>query len=579
MAKRIRLEEVLVSRSVLSAAQRDQALRLAKETNCSFADAVVKLGFATEEAMARALSEQLEYPYASRENKLLPAEIDPELKAVVPESFAREHLALPLLLGDKVLTVALGNPENLLTIENLKVLTGYEIQPFVATKTQVLRLIDQLYEGRGADLIAKTIDTSTEEEAGESLTTDVRVDLDRSAVVGQGTQVVQVVNAILKQAAAERASDIHLEAYEDDEVLLRFRIDGVLYKRTPPPRNSFLAVISRLKVIAKLDIAERRLPQDGSFSVRVQNRVIDVRISVCPAAYGEKLVLRFLDKTTVALDMEHLGLEGRQKADFLDGAKQPHGLLLLTGPTGSGKTTTLYSLINSIKSVDNNFMTVEDPIEIRLRGVTQVQVRSDIGLTFAAALRSFLRQDPDVMLVGEIRDLETAETCLRAALTGHLVLSTLHTNDALSAVVRLVDIGVEPSLLASSLTLLAAQRLVRILCPQCRQAYKPSPAQLKACMAELDLGPAFDPAKAVFYRAVGCEKCVGTGYRGRMGIYEVCRVTGELRDLIYRDHRDLRKLKESAARAGMLNLRAAGWCKVLRGMTTPEEILAATMNG
>jgi type IV pilus assembly protein PilB len=490
------------------------------------------------------------------------------------EEFARENQLVPLLRDGDVLSVAFARPDNILAQENLKVLTGLTIQVFVATKTEVLKAVDALY-ARGTDLIGKTISQASDEEGGEVPSADVRVDLDRSAISSANANSVNLVNAILKQAIHERCSDIHIEAYEDDEVILRFRIDGLLHLRTPPPRQSFPAVVSRIKILSRLDIAERRLPQDGAFSFRSQNRVIDARVSICPAAFGEKIVVRLLDKNAISLDLETLGLEAAQLADFVAGASQPHGLVLLTGPTGSGKTSTLYALLNRIKTPNLNFLTIEDPIEIKLRGISQVQVQSGIGLTFASALRSFLRQDPDVILVGEVRDKETAETCLRAAMTGHLVLSTLHTNDALSSVLRLVDLGVEPFLLASSLAVVAAQRLVRVLCPACRKPYRPDPPLLARCCAEGRFS--LDPSQAVFYAPGGCPECAKTGYRGRTVVAEIYRVDDGMREIIYRHSGDLGTLKEAAAKAGKPDLRAAAWRKVARGVTSVEEILAATV--
>jgi type IV pilus assembly protein PilB len=311
--------------------------------------------------------------------------------------------------------------------------------------------------------------------------------------------------------------------------------------------------------------------------MKIQDRIVDVRVAICPTVFGEKVVLRILDKGAVNLDVDLLGFEARQKEDFLKAATYPHGLIFLTGPTGSGKTTTLSAVLNTIKTPEKNFMTIEDPVEIKLDGVNQVQVKSQIGLTFASALRSFLRQDPDVILVGEVRDQETAQTCLRASLTGHLVLSTLHTNSALEAVIRLIDLGVEPFLLSSSLALVAAQRLVRVICESCKSPVKPDPAVLETCLKESHMTETARPSDIVFYRGKGCERCTGSGYLGRKGIFEVFLISSEMREIIYRHGADLTKLKEAAQRAGMWNLRASGWRKVLKGVTTPDEVVSATL--
>ncbi|MFA5140294.1 MAG: ATPase, T2SS/T4P/T4SS family [Elusimicrobiota bacterium] len=576
-----KLGEILVRGGVINADQLDRSAKLAAQENLRVGEAVVKLGFATEEAIALAVSKLVGVPYASRENKILRPEKDQRLHEVVEERFAREHSVLPLFQEDGVLAVAMAEPSDMLLVENMKVMTGMEIQPFIATKAQILKVIDEFY-GSSGSLIDKVMEKVEGGESGEGgmgdidITGDQKLDLDKMVAQASGAQVVAVVNAILKQAISEKASDIHIERY-DERVTLRFRIHGTLYERTPPSKEAFNAVISRVKILSKLDIAERRLPQDGAFSLKVQNRTIDIRVSICPTVFGEKVVMRILDKGAVELNIGGLGLEPKQQEDFLKAAESPHGLIFLTGPTGSGKTTTLYTVLNTIKTSELNFMTIEDPVEFKLEGINQVQVRSSIGLTFASALRSFLRQDPDVILVGEVRDKETAETCLRAALTGHLVLSTLHTNSALEAVVRLVDMGIEPFMLASSARLLAAQRLVRTVCPHCRQAYRPPQQEIDHCLKECALKPLPDPRQFTFYKAVGCDRCHKTGYSGRKAVYEVYYITKNLRNGIYKKHEDMEYLRQIALDEGMYNMRSSGWHKVIEGVTTVDEILEATV--
>ena len=578
MSAKMELGDILVASAVITADQRDKAVKTATQAKCLFGEAVVKLGFAKEEDIAIALSKQLSIPYASRENKILKAEKGQGLEKFIGEAFAREHLVLPLFTEDGVLAVAMAEPDNVLLQDNLRVMTRCEVQPFVSTKTQILRAIDEFYLG-GANLIERTVEerqkSGAEDEIEEMSETDSRLDLDQAAAGAKDAQVVALVNAILKQAVSERCSDIHLECF-DEKVSLRFRIDGVLYERMAPPKAAFLSVVSRLKILSKLDIAERRLPQDGTFSIKVQNRPIDLRVSICPTVYGEKVVMRILDKGAVELNVDKIGFEPRQKEDFLAAAHLPHGLIFLTGPTGSGKTTTLYSVLNTIRTPELNFMTIEDPVEIKMEGLNQVQVRANIGLTFAAALRSFLRQDPDVILVGEVRDQETAQTCLRAALTGHLVLSTLHTNDAMSTVVRLIDLGIEPFLLSSSLALAAAQRLVRVLCPTCKVPYKPTQQELDMIIPESRLDPAPDPASVTLYKPRGCDKCARTGYAGRRAIYEIYRIMPEMREIIYKYGGDVARLRECAFKLGMWDMRASGWRKVLMGLTTVEEVISIT---
>ncbi len=579
MNQRMQLGDILVASAVITTEQRDKAASMAAMSKCPLGEAVVKLGFANEDSIAVALSKQLGIPYASRENKILKVERSQGLDKTVSETFAREHLVLPLFQDENVLAVAMAQPEDILLQDNLRVMARCEIQPFVATKSQLLRAIDEFYQGGGSSLIEKTVGANAaqdaEAEVAEIDTSDARLDLDQVVAGAKDSQVVALVNAILKQAIQERCSDIHLESY-DERVSLRFRIDGVLYERMAPPKAAFLSVVSRLKILSKLDIAERRLPQDGTFSIKVQNRPIDLRVSICPTVYGEKVVMRILDKGAVELNIDKIGFEPRQKEDFLASAKSPHGLIFLTGPTGSGKTTTLYSVLNAIKTPEMNFMTIEDPVEIKMEGLNQVQVKSSIGLTFASALRSFLRQDPDVILVGEVRDQETAQTCLRAALTGHLVLSTLHTNDAMGTVVRLIDLGIEPFLLSSSLLCAAAQRLVRLLCPHCKKPYKPTGPELDMCLREAELDNPPDPASVIFYQPRGCDKCARTGYAGRRAIYEIYRINPEMREVIYKYGGDVTRLKEIARKSGMWSLRASGWRKVLAGQTTAEEVVTIT---
>ncbi|MCQ2411109.1 MAG: GspE/PulE family protein [Elusimicrobiaceae bacterium] len=571
------LQEILIDQGTLTAEQVKRIQLYVKQNNVPFAEAVVRLAMASEEQVMMALSKHFSVPYASKENGILVPEKEQNLQKIIPEKFARDNMVIPLFVEEDALAVALLDPTNLFLIENIKMMSGKQVQPFIASKSQLLNAMDLFYSSKN---LLEEVMSEAAKGQGNDVSTDgsdeeVEVSgvLDLDKLSPNSSQYVKQVNAILRQAIAERTSDIHLELF-DERVSLRFRIDGSLYERTAPARESVNAIISRIKILSKLDIAEKRLPQDGSFTIRYQNRSIEVRVSVCPAVYGEKLVLRILDKGTGEMNVDKLGFEPEQKKAFLEAANLPHGLIFLTGPTGSGKSTTLNAVLTTIRTPELNFMTLEDPVEYKLAGISQVQVKPAIGLTFAAGLRSFLRQDPDVILVGEVRDNETAEACLKAALTGHLVLSTLHTNDALGAVPRLIDMGMEPFLLASSLALVAAQRLVRILCPYCKVPHIPDAATLGRIIQEGRLSPR-DQNSWTFFRSVGCPKCFGTGFMGRRAIYEVFRMTDEMRNIIYKTQ-DLVELREAAVRSGALNLRANGWRKVVHGQTTIDEILSIT---
>ena len=575
MAKQ--LSEILMEQGALTAEQVKRAQLYSKQNNVSVAEAIIKFGFASEEKVTSALSKHFSVPYASKENGILVPEREQNLQEIIPEKFARENMVVPLFVEETELAVAVLDPTNVFLLENIKMMSGKQVQPFIASKSQLLNVIDSFYSNKNLldevmNESAKPVDVAASAESGDE-DVDVSGFLDLDKVNPNSSQYVKQVNAILRQAITERTSDIHLELF-DERVSLRFRIDGSLYERTPPAKESVSAIISRIKILSKLDIAEKRLPQDGSFTIRYQNRSIEVRVSVCPAVYGEKLVLRILDKGTGEMNVDKLGFEPEQKKAFLEAANLPHGLIFLTGPTGSGKSTTLNAVLTTIRTPELNFMTLEDPVEYKLAGISQVQVKPAIGLTFAAGLRSFLRQDPDVILVGEVRDNETAEACLKAALTGHLVLSTLHTNEALGAVPRLIDMGMEPFLLASSLALVAAQRLVRILCPYCKVPHFPDPAMLARIIQEGHLNPR-DQNSWTFFKSVGCPRCFGTGFIGRRAIYEVYRMSEEMRNIIYKTQ-DLVELKRAAVRSGALNLRANGWRKVIRGQTTVDEILSIT---
>jgi type II secretory ATPase GspE/PulE/Tfp pilus assembly ATPase PilB-like protein len=573
-----KLTEILIEQGKLSEDQIAKASLYSQQSATPFNDALIRLGFVSEEDIVVAMSQHLSVPYASKENGVLFPERGQNLQDIVSDKFARENVLVPLFAESGSIAVAMEDPSNVFVIDNLKMMSGMEVQAFIASKSQLLAAIDDFYN-KGDLLQSAMMSPVGSSAAGivegedEGLSDDPegKLDLDRQS--SGESQHIRLVNTILKQAMSERVSDIHLELF-DERVSLRFRIDGSLYERSSPPKESVAAIISRIKILSKLDIAEKRLPQDGSFAVKYHNRVIELRVSVCPTVFGEKLVMRILDKGTGEVNVDKLGFEPKQKEDFLSAAALPHGLIFLTGPTGSGKTTTLNAVLNTIKTPELNYMTLEDPVEYKLSGISQVQVKPQIGLTFAAGLRSFLRQDPDVILVGEVRDNETAESCLKAALTGHLVLSTLHTNEAIGAIPRLIDMGIEPFLLASSLALVAAQRLVRTLCPHCKENYSPSQDIIDLILKESGLEEK-DKASWIFFKAGACAKCFGTGYVGRKAIYEVFRVNEAMRNVIYKT-RDLIELKSATRSSGAWNLRASGWRKVVKGITSVEEIQTVT---
>ncbi len=531
-------------------------------------EALSRMGFVSEEEAARVLSKAFGVPYADLENW----ELDPSLSRFLPVEYARKNLVVPIQRRGKRLTVAVADPGIPDLEEDLAFLTGYTIELVVTTVSSVRRAIEHLYGIVDTDEGLSKIIETLEEDLEVVQEKEEEPDVSELSHLIEEAPVVKLVNGIIAEAVRQRASDIHIEPYEKT-VRVRFRIDGVLQESVPIPYKLKDAVVSRIKVMARLDISERRLPQDGHIKMKFPNKTIDLRVSTLPTLFGEKVVMRILDKSALALDLKKLGFNERELSIFREAIHKPYGLILVTGPTGSGKTTTLYSAIQELNSSDVNIMTVEDPVEYDFMGVNQVQVREEIGLTFASALRSFLRQDPDIILVGEIRDEETVQIAIRAALTGHLVLSTLHTNDAPSAVTRLLDMGIEPYLVADSLLLVLAQRLVRVICPHCKREVEFDRGTL------LRLGvPEGRLNQAKVYRGEGCSHCRNTGYAGRIGIFEVMPVSPAIRDLIM-DKAPLHDIREKAVEEGMVTLREAALRKLFEGVTTLEEVVRVTMEG
>ena len=566
--KYLRLGELLIKEGLINPAQLEKAISFQRKEGGRLGEVLVKTGMVKEEQLVVVLGKQLGIPYFSLGTGMLKPAVDQGLEDLIPHDFAMKNLILLLSRTLKSLTVAMVDPLDIILIDNIKKLTGCDINPVVATKSDITKAIDEFY-GKSAMLDAAVKDSydlsSVDITMEAAELSDQELSLDKLIARAEEAPVVKLVDLIIRQAIDERASDIHIEPFKD-KISLRYRIDGKLYEIPPPARHLHLPIISRIKILSKLDIAEKRLPQDGAFLVKLEERAVDLRVSTIPTIHGEKVVLRILDRRAVVLDLNVLGFEPKQLEQIRRAVKSPYGLVLLTGPTGSGKTTTLYAILSEIKSAEKNIITIEDPVEYKLEGINQVQVKPEIGLTFASALRSFLRQDPDIMLVGETRDLETAQICIRSALTGHLVLSTLHTNDAPQAVSRLIDLGIEPYLLAPSLLLIVAQRLIRKLCPDCKEAYEPTAEQLKKVKIKTDL----------IYKPKGCPSCGQIGYKGRLCICEVLVANEEIKDLINQGA-SFQKIREAAKLAGMQTLYESAIRKVETGMTSLEEALAVTL--
>lgn len=525
--------------------------------------AFVKLGFVAEPDLVQTLGQQYGLPIVT----LSDYQISHEVINLVPQDLALKHSLIPLTLNGSTLTIAMVDPSNILGLNDIKFITGYDIQVVLAAESALKTQIEKFYETSiSYDSILGDLDTANVEVLSSAEELDLQA-LERAT---EDAPVVKLVNAILTDAIKKGASDIHIEPYEKT-FRVRFRIDGVLYEIMKPPYKLKNAITSRLKIMADLDIAERRLPQDGRIKLKLGNRKeMDFRVSVLPGLFGEKVVLRLLDKSTLQTDMTKLGFTEQQFSGFKEAIDKPYGLVLVTGPTGSGKTTTLYSGLTELNKTTINISTAEDPVEFNFAGINQVQVHDDIGLNFAAALRSFLRQDPDVIMVGEIRDYETAEIAIKASLTGHLVLSTLHTNDAPSSINRLLNMGIEPFLVASSINIIVAQRLARKICEGCRVLLKVNPEIL----VNVGIAPAEAKHVQVFHGS-GCPKCNGTGYKGRIALYECMPMSEGLREFVL-NGASTAEVKREAMRQGMWSLRVSGLERLKEGVTTIEEVLRVT---
>ncbi|HEX7327300.1 MAG TPA: type II secretion system ATPase GspE [Casimicrobiaceae bacterium] len=559
--ERKRLGEILIERGKLDPANLERALRLQAESGEKIGALLVTLGLCAQRDVAEALSAQLGVP-------LIDTAGYPEfpiLEESISVRFLRDAHALPVREDEAEVALAMADPTDAYTISAFRMVTGRTVRPLVAIPTELDAALERLY-GSGKSAVGQLVGAVEARPDELSLDADVQQLKD----LASEAPVIRLVSLLITNALDMRASDIHVEPFEN-RLIVRYRIDGVLHEVESPPKRLSAAVISRIKIMANLDIAERRLPQDGRIRLRVQGKEIDLRVSTVPTMHGESVVMRILDKGGVALDFQRLGFEDDTLKRFLDALMQPHGILLVTGPTGSGKTTTLYTALDRLNQPDVKILTVEDPVEYQMAGINQIQVRPQIDLTFANALRSIVRQDPDVIMIGEIRDLETAQIAVQSALTGHMVLSTVHTNDAPSTVNRLLDMGVEDYLLTSTVVGILAQRLVRTLCPQCKEAY----TALPEIVAQMNLTRYTKEREITLWHAKGCNHCAQTGYVGRIGILEMMPMTDALRSLVMK-HATATELRAEAIRGGMVAMYEDGMKKALKGVTTFEEVLRAT---
>jgi type IV pilus assembly protein PilB len=539
---------------------------------------LINLGFVDDDDITSVLSRQYGVPSIN----LAYFEIDPSVIKLIPVETAQKYLVVPLSRVGSTLTIATADPTNVFAMDDIKFMTGFNVEPVVASEASIQDALEKYYGTPHAIELKKVYQEIANDKDKESFELDLEasgdseqeISVDELQRSSEEAPIIKLVNLVLSDSIKKGASDIHIEPYEKD-FRVRFRIDGILYNMMNPPLRLRDAITSRIKIMGKMDISEKRLPQDGRIKIRTsfdgKRKDIDYRVSTLPTLFGEKIVMRILDRDTLPLDMSKLGLEEISLKRIETGILKPYGMVLVTGPTGSGKTSTLYSALNRLNTPEINIMTAEDPVEYNFRGINQVQIKEGIGLTFAAALRSFLRQDPNIILVGEIRDFETTEIAIKAALTGHLVLSSVHTNDAPSTITRLLNMGIEPFLVATSVHLICAQRLIRKICGECKVEVK-TPLQ-----ALIDFGFAAEDAKSVqTFKGEGCRTCSGTGYKGRLGLYEVMEISEDIQELILVGA-SAREIKRKAVEEGMLTLRSSGLAKIKAGLTTLDEVMRETL--
>lgn len=557
------LGQILKEKYALKEEMWEEGLKIQKEKGGRIGEILVKLRYIKEEDLLGALCLQMEIPFIAHIDT---EEVDRRLLERIPIGFAKKFELLPIKRDNGHVVVATSNPLNLSPLDDLRIIFGSDVRPVVVPSRGILNCINQVYD-RASNSAEQVIEDMNGEDLGQ-----LASELEEPEDILEATDeapIIRLVNSLLFQAVKEGASDIHLEPFER-EISIRYRIDGILYNILSPPKRLQSSIISRIKIMASLNIAEKRLPQDGRIGLKIAGKEVDIRVSVVPTAHGERVVLRLLDKSSKLLNLEDIGLSGDELKEINRLIHMSHGIVLVTGPTGSGKTTTLYAALSKINSPDKNIITIEDPIEYQIKGIGQMQVNPKIDLTFANGLRSILRQDPDVIMVGEIRDLVTAEIAIHASLTGHLVFSTLHTNDSSGAITRLIDMGIEPFLVSSAIVAIAAQRLVRVICMECRQVYIPSEDELsKLSLRRGDLG------SSNFYYGKGCPACMNRGYKGRTGIYEILLMDDELRQMIL-GRSDSSTIKNRAHEKGMRILKEDGAKKIIAGITTTEEVLRVT---
>lgn len=560
--------DILIDAGLIDEEKLKLALNEQAKTRDRLCETLISLGCVSETEMLGVLSSELGVP------ALLPHEYPqapPVLDSHPNLKFLKQYRVVPVERSNGTLRVAIADPQNPFPVEALRMSTGLKVEVFLGTGKRILEAIDSYY-GNGTATVSKIIEGIGEKEADEA-SWDID-DVEQLKDMALEAPIINLVNLLMTRAAEKRASDIHIEPFEDI-LHIRYRIDGILYLEESLPKRLHPAIASRVKIMSKLNIAERRLPQDGRIKIKAAGKDIDIRVSTIPTLYGESIVMRLLDPAGI-ISLESVGFSDSNRAEFTRLVRQPHGMILVTGPTGSGKSTTLYAALSKMDTVEKKVITIEDPIEYNLEGINQIQVKPKIGLTFANGLRSIVRQDPDVILVGEIRDTETADIAIHSALTGHLILSTLHTNDAPGAVTRLIDMGIESYLISSSLLGVLAQRLVRVICQNCKVAYKPQSDELRVLNGELERIKAFNGGSFEVYRGAGCDECGGIGYRGRTGIFEFMTISDTLRQLIV-EKKSSSVLRKQAVEEGMVSLREDGWDKVKKGITTVEEIARVTL--